>query len=80
MSFFSKLAANAQRVALSALKAGAAASVAYAVANQAALTGGDVDQLKGLGFAALVAGLDAALKIVQVALEKTQEPPAPPAA
>lgn len=74
--FWNKLWANAQRVGLSALKAGAATSVAYAIAHQ---TGdvSNVTQLEGLGLAALVAGLDAGLKVVQIALEKSEPAPVP---
>jgi len=60
---------NLERVALSALKAFAGASGAFFVANQANLMstpGGS----KVIGFEALVAGLAAASKVIQVALEK----------
>ena len=62
---------NLKRIALSAVKAFAAASIAYVIANEADIAANisNMSLLKGVAFAALVAGLDAAAKAIQVALE-----------
>jgi hypothetical protein len=65
---FSK--ANLRRVALTALKAFGAAEVAFFVANEAQILHSTPSDLRTLGVAALVAGGDAAFKVVQAFLEE----------
>jgi uncharacterized membrane protein YccC len=62
-----------RRIALSALKAFVASVLAVLIANQSDLVNGSWTAAKGVIVSAIIAGLDAILKVIQIYLE--QPPP-----